>query len=74
MGKVIPNTYYRLKDGGTLSLHSSHVPASAVIEQEGFTVSHPDGTRGLGRAPFDTEEEAQAWCDAHPRFAGMSQY
>jgi len=43
-----------------------------TVESTGWTVAHPDGTRGLGRVPFATREEAQAWCDAHPNFSGMS--
>jgi hypothetical protein len=43
------------------------------IETAGWTVQHPDGTTGIGRVPFATREEAQAWCDANPRFPGMRQ-
>ena len=39
----------------------------------GWTIEHPDGTRGIGRAPFATREEAQAWIEAHPRFPGWNQ-
>jgi hypothetical protein len=42
------------------------------IVESGWSVQHEDGTRGLGRAPFETEGEARAWCDANPRFRGMS--
>lgn len=44
-----------------------------AVEAYGYTVRHPDGTTGLGRAPFTTAAEAQAWVDAHPTFRGMSQ-
>jgi hypothetical protein len=43
-----------------------------AIEDAGFTVLHPDGTTGTGVVPFTTREAAQAWCDAHPNFRGMS--
>lgn len=39
----------------------------------GWTVKHPDGTTGIGRKSFASREEAQAWCDANPRFPGMNQ-
>jgi hypothetical protein len=44
-----------------------------TLETRGFTIRHPDGTTGLGRAPFATRDEAQAWVDAHPHFPGMNQ-
>jgi len=44
-----------------------------AIVSTGWTVAHPDGTTGIGRVPFKTREEAQAWVDAHPCFPGMSQ-
>jgi hypothetical protein len=72
MSKPIQHRVYELGDR-TFSIHSSFIPAGAVLVDKGWTVEHPDGTSGLGRAPFATQAEAQAWCDAHPNFPGMSQ-
>lgn len=72
-GTVIPHKYYRTPCGGRVSAFSSYVPPGSTLIENGFTISHPDGTTGLGRGPFTTEAEAQAWVDAHPRFPGMSQ-
>jgi hypothetical protein len=36
----------------------------------GWTLLHEDGTTGIGKPPFKTAEEAQAWADAHPKFRG----
>lgn len=55
------------------SIFSTGVPPDAERVEEGWTVEHPDGTRGLGRPPFKTQEEAQDWCDKNPHFPGMSQ-
>ena len=74
MSKVIPYRFYQTPEGARVSIYSSFVPAGATLITQGFTVEHPDGTTGLGRKAFDTESEAQAWCDANPRFRGMSQY
>ncbi len=77
MGEVIPAKRWRNRDGRTASLTGA-VPyvrdAEAegwTIEQWGWTIRHPDGTQGLGRAPFATEGEARAWVAAHPHFKGM---
>lgn len=73
MSTVIPHRFYRVPQGYSVGLYTSYVPPGSVLVSEGFTVQHPDGTTGLGRKPFATEAEAQAWCDANPRFRGMSQ-
>jgi hypothetical protein len=68
--------YWKLGDR-RFSFFTSNVAelkaAGATLESDGWTVAHPDGTRGLGRPPFATREAAQAWCDANPYFPGMSQ-
>lgn len=79
MGTPIPSRRWRHPDGRTASPYSSGPwgqtweQAGYVLETTGWTVEHPDGTVGLGRAPFATQADAQAWCDAHPHFPGMSQ-
>lgn len=70
-GEVIPYRFNRHPDGRTASLFGASPGAGFVIVSQGFTVRHPDGTTGLGRPPFATREEAQAWVDAHPTFSGM---
>lgn len=79
MGEVIESRRWRNQDGRTASLYGA-VPYAQDAEREGwtvetvgFTIRHPDGTIGLGRAPFETREAAQAWVDSHPNFKGMSQ-
>lgn len=44
-----------------------------TLEVVGYTIKHPDGTVGIGRPPFATREEAQAWVDKNPNFPGMQQ-
>lgn len=78
-GEVIPSRVYvhtsgrRASPYGSAPWLSDAGKAEWTLVDEGFTVRHPDGTIGLGRKPFTTAEEAQAWVDAHPRFPGMSQ-
>lgn len=72
-GKVVPHKFYETPDGMRYSLFTSWKPAEAVLVTKGYTIAHPDGTYGLGRQPFETEAEAQAWVNAHPNFPGMNQ-
>lgn len=72
MSKPIPYSFLRTPDGKTYSRFSSLVKGAELVT-EGWTVEHPDGTQGIGRKPFDTEADAQAWCDANPHFPGMNQ-
>ena len=73
MSKPIPHYFYRDSSGRTYSCFSAYIPADAEKVDGGWTVQHPDGTSGLGRVPFASRDEAQAWCDANPNFPGMSQ-
>lgn len=67
-GEVIPaRSYVQAGTGRTASIYGS-LPTG-----DGWTIQHPDRTIGLARKPFDTQDDAQAWVDAHPRFSGMSQ-
>lgn len=70
---VIESVCYRTPEGRAFSPYSAYIPSNAVRVVDGWTIQHPDGTVGLGRAPFATREAAQAWIDAHPHFPGMSQ-
>jgi hypothetical protein len=79
MSTPIPYRFWLHTSGRTASMGGA-VPwvtpsdeANWTAQEQGWTVRHPDGTTGLGRKPFATKEEAQTWCDAHPRFPGMSQ-
>lgn len=78
-GTVIEAKVWRHTSGRTASIcgavpwHTAAERASWTIETVGYTIQHPDGTRGIGRAPFKTRDEAQAWIDQNPRFSGMSQ-
>lgn len=74
MSNPIPNRFYLTPQGKRVSMFSGFIPPGSILKQEGWTVQHPDGTTGLARRPFETESEAQAWCDAHPNFKGMSQH
>jgi hypothetical protein len=78
-GEVIPHRVWKNADGRTASTRgavpyvNSAESEGWTIEESGFTIRHPDGTTGLGRQPFASRAEAQAWVDAHPNFPGMSQ-
>lgn len=69
--KPIPYRFYQDLQGRTYSPFSSFIPPGAEEVVKGWTVQHQDGTTGIGRAPFETEADAQAWCDANPNFSGM---
>jgi hypothetical protein len=58
---------------GACPWHSDAEKMDWAMACDGFTILHPDGTIGIGRPPFATREEAQAWVDANPRFSGMRQ-
>lgn len=73
MGEVIPSRRYRHPDGRTASIYGAAPGPGFEIETVGWTIKHPDGTIGIGRAPFTTREEAQAWVDKNPTFRGMQQ-
>lgn len=78
MSNPIPCRFWKhKKTGATVSIFSIPYVTEAgkadwEIVEKGWTVKHPDGTTGLARKPFDTEAEAQAWCDANPNFSGMN--
>lgn len=78
-GKVIEAKVWKHTSGRTASIQGAcpwHTHAEAAewhMVVVGFTTQHPDGTTGIGRQPFTTEAEAQAWVDAHPKFPGMAQ-
>lgn len=78
-GKVVEAMVWKHASGRTASVGGA-VPWTCradadqwKMEQVGFTIMHPDGTTGIGRVPFKTRAEAQAWVDTHPNFRGMSQ-
>lgn len=73
MGEVIEYKVWVNADGRKASV-SGALPAGEgwAIEVQGFTIRHPDGTTGLGRKPFETHAEAQAWVDRNPAFRGMA--
>jgi len=76
MGKVIPARVWRHKSGmfGDVSVYGAAPFGEGwEIVQKGWTIEHPDGTVGIGRAPFSSEEEAAAWIAKHPNFPGMNQ-
>ena len=74
-----PHRYWTGPNGRTASIYGAAPwgfgpnPGGWEIVAKGWTVAHPDGTLGLARVPFTSREDAQAWCDAHPHFPGMSQ-
>jgi hypothetical protein len=72
-GQVIESKCWKAPDGRTYSIYTSYKPEGCELVTRGWTIRHPDGTDGLGRPPFGTREEAQAWVDAHPNFPGMNQ-
>lgn len=79
MGEVIPHRNWRnTRTGRTASMYGAapygeHDKHEWELVTTGWTIKHPDGTVGLGRSAFSTEEEAQAWVDRNPNFPGMSQ-
>jgi hypothetical protein len=58
---------------GAVPYHNAAECAEWQIVTRGWTIEHDDGTRGIGRVPFETREAAEAWIAAHPKFRGMSQ-
>ena len=76
-GTVIVAKVYQHKITGERRSPYSAFMAGEVAQFElittGYTIAHPDGTVGIGRLPFKTAEEAQAWIDKHPNFSGMNQ-
>jgi hypothetical protein len=77
--EVVEARQWRHRSGRTASVYGS-TPwlsesdrSSWDLEVVGYTVKHPDGTVGLGRPPFASKDEAQAWIDANPHFRGMRQ-
>lgn len=79
MGEVIEARQWRHSSGRTASVYGStpwlseSERSSWTLEVVGYTVKHPDGTIGLGKPPFPTQEAAEAWVAAHPNFPGMQQ-
>lgn len=79
MGEVIPSRRWVHTSGRQASPYGA-VPWTSEADREnwtmetvGWTIQHPDGTIGIGRQPFTTKEEAQAWVDKNPHFRGMQQ-
>jgi len=79
MSRVIEAKVWKRDDGRTASVYGA-CPWTSPGEKPrwsmvyvGYTVLHPDGTTGTGREPWGSREAAQAWCDANPKFPGMSQ-
>ena len=69
--EVIESKAWRCDDGRTASIYGAQ-PWTSVLEAErwkieprGFTVrDNVSGTVGIGRAPWPTRAEAQAWVDS----------
>jgi len=73
-GEIIP--YRRWKNrttGATAGLYGS-IPWTGApgdrkedwaVETVGWTIRWADGTEGVGRQPFQSEQEAQAWLDSY---------
>ena len=61
-GKVVPYRYWKNADGRTASVTGAipHGEGWAVVDG-GFTIQWENGTRGCGRPPFATVEEAEAF-------------
>lgn len=78
-GQVIESRRWIHTSGRTASPYGSAPWTSEAdrpnwsIEVQGYTIQHPDGTIGIGRKPFETRAEAQAWIDRNPNFRGMQQ-
>lgn len=80
MGEVIESRIWRHKLTGKQASPYGAAPwlsesdrSNWELQVRGWTIQHPDGTIGLGRAPFPTKAEAEAWVQAHPHFKGMQQ-
>ncbi len=76
--KVIPYRQWVNVDGRTASITGAAPFAKDAaaegwsVKESGFTIVWPDGTRGAGRPPFATADEAQAYADKRAGFRGMS--
>lgn len=80
MGKAVPHRRWHHKPSGRTAGVFGAVPYTSEADKAdwelvdvGWTVEHPDGTRGVGRFAMDTKEEAEAWIEKNPNFPGMSQ-
>jgi hypothetical protein len=71
MPKIVPYKFYRAPNGQSYSIFSSCIPEGSELVEAGFTIAWPDGTRGCGRKPFETEAEAAAYIARNPKFKGM---
>lgn len=70
--EVVPHSFYRHVSGKTASYHGALPWCNAseqlqwTFVQEGYTVYNPlTNEFGIGRVPWNTREEAQAWADSH---------
>jgi hypothetical protein len=70
---VNPATNRTASPYGSAPWVSENDRSAWTLEVTGWTIQHPDGTIGLGRQPFASKEEAQAWVDKNPNFRGMQQ-
>jgi hypothetical protein len=69
-GEVVPSVRWKnRRTGATASLYGA-VPWTSDRERHdwekenvGWTIANPNGTIGMGRAPFATRAEAEAWLD-----------
>lgn len=70
---LYPATNRTASPYGSAPWLSENERSAWTLEVVGYTIKHPDGTIGIGRAPFETREAAQAWVDKNPHFRGMQQ-
>jgi hypothetical protein len=70
-GEVIPSRRWVHRGGRTASIYGA-VPWTGVpgdreedwhMEHAGWTIQWSDGTVGIGRVPFETREQAEAWLE-----------
>ncbi len=74
MGQVIPARIRQLKKPPYTKIAiSTPIPFGVASDWEiinvGWTIQWPDGSTGIGGAPFSTRTEADTWLRTNPDFS-----
>jgi hypothetical protein len=64
----------RVSPFGAVPWYTDEEAKEWELVSAGYTIAWDDGTVGIGRKPFATAAEAEAFIKANPRFGGMSRF